>query len=219
VRDIYVKIHKLAVQFQENLRQYLEQNPDQYQRMESVDRSSFEHYTESQGYDFSQDAEDIADDFQQPGALGVGITDDDGSILGYVYGYNMTMDEMPPADAGISNDDLTEQFGVRLYINVSENFAENLATMIRSGKIFYISNLALPSHKIQLYKMIKKLIKKLRASGYEYVTFDALSDSLRLFMGKDLTPKASRLALFGVKLIAAIPDEDNWEHTQVLFQI
>jgi len=38
-------------------------------------------------------------------------------------------------------------------------------------------------------------------------------------MGKDLTPKASRLALFGVKLIAAIPDEDNREHTQVLFRI
>lgn len=218
IMNIYDNIYKLAIVFQENLQNYLKQNPSQYKTMERIDESSFSKYFDETGFDFSQTAEDIEDDFSQPGASGVGITDDDGNVLGYVYGYNMTKDELP-IESKITNEELINDYGIKFYTNIPPNFAKQFKKLIKERKIFYISNLALPEHKIKLFKMLKELLKKLKESGYEYVSFDALSDSMKLFMGEDKQPNQSRLNMFNVKLIAIIPDEGEWQHAQVLVKI
>lgn len=212
------RLFKLAIIFQENLSDYLKQNPNQYHRMNDIEQESFKKYRETANFDFAQDPEDIEDDFQQPGAKGVGITDDNGNIIGYVYGYNMTDDEFE-VDPDISNKELQSEYGVKFYSNVPDNFAKKMYSLIQSGKIFYIANLALPSHKIKLMNMLKKMLQQLRSSGYEYVAFDALSDSMKLFMGGGFIPNAARMALFGVSIVAGIPNDGNWEHAQVLIKI
>lgn len=212
------RLFKIAVKFQENLGDYLRQNPDQYHRMSDIEQQSFEKYKEEADYDFAQDPDDIEDDFNQPGAKGIGITDDNGNVIGYVYGYNMTDDEFD-VDPDINKKELQSQYGVKFYTNVPDNFAEQMFYLIQSGKIFYIANLALPSHKIKLMKMLQKMLQQLRNAGYQYVAFDALSDSMKLFMGEGYVPNAARMALFGVQIVAGIPADGNWEHAQVLIKI
>jgi len=214
---MYDAIYKLAVEFQENLKEYLSQNPEQYQTMEQIEGESYEKYRDI--YDFDQDAEDIEDDFDQPGAMGVGVTDSNGVMAGYVYGYNMTTDEMPEIDLNMSNQMLAEQYGVKFYSQVPEGFARQIYQLMSQGKIFYVANLALPQYKIKLARMLKDLLTKLRQAGYQYITFDALSDTMNLFLSEGRIPKAARMAMFGVELVAMIPDEDGWEHAQAIVKI
>lgn len=214
---IYDYIYKLAVDFQENLKEYLDQNPHQYQTMQGIEEESFEKYRDI--YDFDQDAEDIEDDFTQPGAMGVGVTDSDGTMAGYVYGYNMTADEMPEIDFNLSNQELAQQYGIKFYAGAQDGFAQQIHQLVNAGKVFYVANLALPKYKVKLARMIKDLLDKLRQGGYQYVTFDALSDTMKLFLGDGRIPKAARMAMFGVELVAMIPDEGGWEHAQAILKI
>ena len=210
-------IYKLAVEFQDNLKEYLAQNPQQYQTMQGIEEGSFEKYRDI--YDFDQDAEDIEDDFDQPGAMGVGVTDTDGTMAGFVYGYNMTADEMPDIDFNMSNQQLAQQYGIKFYAQTPEGFARQIYQLMGQGKVFYVSNLALPKYKIKLARMIRDLLNKLRQAGYQYITFDALSDTMKLFLSDGAVPKAARMAMFGVELVAMIPDEGGWEHAQAILKI
>ena len=110
--------YKKAVPIQDDLKEHLENNPDQYKQMEQIDMDSFSKYEGG----FGQDAEDIMDDFQQPGAGGVGLTDEAGNIVGYVYGYNMTGDEIPNISKKTTNEELVNQYGVKLFKPVPEGF-------------------------------------------------------------------------------------------------
>jgi hypothetical protein len=222
------KLYKIAIQFEQNLGDFLRNNPDQFQRMEQIDADSFEQYTD---FDYSQSEEDLKDDFEQPGAFGTGVTDDNGNLIGYVYGYNLTHDEFD-VDKNITNDDLIEQFGVKFYMNVPPMFAKQIRNLMKQGKVFYIANFAFPTESEelsikniglnkgrQILQMLRKLRQQLKQNGYEYVAFDALSDTMQLFMGQGMVPNAARLALFGVKAVAAIPDPDEPEHAQILLKI
>jgi hypothetical protein len=208
--------HKIAIQIQDDLKSYLSNNPNQYNVIENIEEESFSKYDD---YSYGQDAEDIEDDFQQPGAAGVGITDDNGNVLGYVWGYNMTDDELPNLPKNTTNQEMKDQ-GVVFYTNLSEYFYKSFVKKVKSGKIFYIANLALPTNKTKLIKMLQEMTKKIKASGYEYVSFDALSDSLNLFMGKDMIPKQNRLDYFDMDLIAIIPDSSGgMSHAQTLMRL
>lgn len=164
---------------------------------------------------YGQSAYDLKDDFKQPGNKGVGIVGDNGEILGYLYGYNMTDDELPDIE-NMSNDELQEEFGLRFFASVPENFGESLTKDMKSKKIFYIANLVLPTNKIKLAKMIKELITQIKSSGYKYVGFDALSDSAKLFMKGD-APMGNRISSFGLELVAIIPLEPG--HMQALMRV
>ena len=210
------KLLKLAISFQENLTDYLRNNPEEYARMGLIEQESFSKYDDP---DFIQDPGDIEDDLNQPGATGVGVVNNN-QISGYVYGYDMTDDEIEDLeiDDNISNKELEEQFGAKFYTTVPEHFFKQLKQLVNSKKVFYIANIALPQYKITLPKLLQKLLTQLRDRKYEYVSFDALSDSARLFMN-GMVPKNRILSLFGVKLIVTIPLDDSNQHIQTLLKI
>lgn len=211
-----IKLLKLAISFQENLADYLRNNPEQYARMGLIEQESFSKYNDP---DFVQDPEDIEDDLNQPGATGVGVVNNN-QLSGYVYGYDMTDDEIEDLgiNENITNKELEEQFGAKFYAPVPEYFFKQLSGLIRDKKIFYIANIALPEYKITLPRLLYKLLTQLRNRKYEYVSFDALSDSAKLFMN-GMVPKNKILGLFGVKLIATIPIDDSNQHIQTLLKI
>jgi len=221
---VYDRILKLAITFQdvvkkftgperkrgrvqivENLKKFLKSNPSAYKDMYDIEQSSFEKYD----FDYTQTLSDMKDDFVQPGANGVGLVSADGKLLGYIYGYNMTDDELPDVDPEATNEELKEEYGVELHADVPENFLKELIKLSRNKKVFYIANLALPTQKLMLMRMISTLLKKLKAGGYEYITFDALADSVKLFMGQGGVPDMARMAAFGVKIVATLPQDDQ----------
>lgn len=210
------KLLKLAISFQENLGDYLKNNPTEYGRMGLIEQESFSKYNDPS---FVQDPDDIEDDFNQPGATGVGVVNNN-QLSGYVYGYDMTDDEIEDLeiDENITNKELEEQFGAKFYAPVPEYFFKQLSGLVNNKKIFYIANIALPEYKITLPKLLHKLLTQLRDRKYEYVSFDALSDSARLFMN-GMVPKNRILSLFGVKLIVTIPTDDSNQHIQTLIKI
>jgi hypothetical protein len=207
-------LSKIAAKIENNLKEYLKNNPKEYLSMEEIDSKSFEKYDD---YDYAQGAEDIKDDFLQVGSNGVGLLDDNGKILGYIYGYKMTPDEFPMyLDENTKNEELS-QLDFKFIKQVPEFFYKDMVSNVKSGNVFYISNLALPTNKTRLPEMLNALVNNLKTQGYKYIGMDALSDSMRLFMDKEFNPKIKRIENFGVDLIGISTEDEN--HIKAIFEI
>lgn len=203
-----------------DLDQFMKQNPSNFNVMEELDREAFDKYRDSIG-DFAQNKYDLMNDFEQEGILGVGIEGDSGKLEGHIYGYTMTEDEFPDFDPDeTTTDDLINDYGVKLYTTVPENFPKILYTNMINNKIFYTSNLVLTKHRTKIVDVLNQFLNKVKSAGYKYIAFDALSDTFKLFMNSDFSPKTDRLNKFKIKLIALIPDEDSgMSHAQALVEI
>jgi len=198
----YKRILKEAIQFETNVHSLLD-SPEEFDRIEE---ESFSKYP----YGYMDDSEGLADSLQQSGADGVALKSDDGELFGYLYGYTMTDDEIPfSEDEELTNEQLEDDYNAKFFAAIPNNFYKKFIEKLQSNKIFYVSNLALPKEKSRLKPMIEIMLEKIRKANYEYVSFDALNDSARLFLDNNLEPRQSRLKAFGVELIAVIPSEDG----------
>ena len=220
-QEISTKIdipHKLAVELKKIPSRMLGK---QYKQMESLEEEEFAKYKEQYGYDYAQKAHDLMDDMKQKGANGVGVFDAEKKIQGWVYGYNMTDDEweLEEMPENITMSELVERYGAKRFADVPENFPSILHQKLKQGKVFYVSNLLLkPQYKTSIANMLDTFLSNLRKKGYEYVTFDALSDTFKLFMNPDMTPKQKRFDRFNVQLLGIIPDPDG-ERVQALAKL
>tara|TARA_B100000131_G_scaffold322521_1_gene376742 strand:- start:8303 stop:11149 length:2847 start_codon:yes stop_codon:yes gene_type:complete len=151
---------------------------------------------------YAQDSEDILDDFQQPGAAGVIFSDDDDSkVKGYLYGYQLVFeDEMGgrniyPEELECFEDDCS---------NDPESFSEAMSSLAQKGQIFYVSNFLIDKgYRLRIVDLIEAFTDEVKSNGYEYIAFDALSDTYNLIM-KDGMPHNRREERFGIKVLAKI---------------
>ena len=202
-----------------DLGEFMKTNPNNFDQMAKLDQESFAKYRDTIG-DYAQNKYDLMDDFDQDGLIGVGVEGDTG-LEGHVYGYTMSTDNLPDFDPDeTTTQDMIDEFGARFYSIVPENFPKILYSNIEGGKVFYVSNFVLERHRTKIIDVLKTFLTRIKSSGYKYITFDALSDSFKLFMNPDLSPKTERLSKFGLKLIALIPDEDSgMSHAQALIEL
>ena len=149
-----------------------------------------------------QDAEDILDDMKQPGAAGVVyIENESNKVRGYLYGYQLVYeDEL--ADSGRDLEDLT-CFTKDCYNDISA-FAEDMIEKAKDGEIFYVSNFLIDKgHRLKVVDIINEFLEEVRSAGYQYISFDALSDTYRLLMKGD-KPNSSREQKFGIIVLGKI---------------
>lgn len=176
-------------------------NNQQFDQIHNIERKNFEEY-------YAQDPEDIEDDTEQEGFIGFGI-EDKGELQGYVYGYEF-----------ITEDNIYDfNFNEMICYNnecKNEDFIENITELSDEGKILYVSNLAVNTdYRQSLNKILYEFIQKVKVSKYEYLAFEALSDSYNL-MFKGNKVNKERLNRFGVELICVI---DSGEQKCVLMKI
>ena len=181
--------YKIAV----TLRNPVDMPSHKYNEMADVDRRNFD-------IDHRQPNYDLEDDTEQPGFIGTALEDE--SIKGYLYGFefivednmgDFDMDNIECYDDECTGDD---------YINHIKSKAED-------HKILYVSNLAIDQeYRGNLLKVVSDFLKKVRSSNYEYMAFEALSDSYRL-MFKGEVPRQELMKRFGLKIIGKIPTGDS----------
>lgn len=171
-------------------------------QMEDLENKYF-----SQGY--AQDYEDILDDMQQPGASGVIYTGDDKEVRGYLYGFEMDLEDQ----TGISYDDgdydlreLSESLTcyTEECVNDSEYFLRKIISLANEGEIFYVSNFLVDKpHRRIVSDLIDMLIKEVKDRGYKYMSFNALSATHRLLMSEG-SPSKRREERYGIKILCQL---------------
>ena len=175
------------------LRDLVNMPSNKYNEMSDVDKRNFQEI-------YQQPAYDIEDDTEQPGFVGSAIEDE--TIKGYLYGYEFIVeDNMEDFDIDniVCYDEECKKDG---YINYIKEKANN-------KKILYVSNLAIDQeYRGNLLMLVSDFLKKVRSGGFEYMAFEALSDSYRL-MFKNNTPREELMKRFGLKIIGRIPTGDS----------
>ncbi len=158
---------------------------------------------------YEQDPEDIRDDVIQPGSAGFALVDD-GKILGYLYGYDFiygdNWDEFDP-----------EENNVKWFSGFDESNLREIKSSAKRNKIFYVINLAISEgYKSKFLEMALALKKVLKEKGYEYIFFNALSDSYRLLVGDTGEFRSHVLSRFGIQPVLKV-DEEGVKH--LLFKV
>jgi len=168
---------------------------DRAKEMEALEQTYFSSF-------YAQDSDDILDDMQQPGSAGVVYVDDDSEkVGGYLYGYQLVFED----EFGGANIDIEdfECFDEDCYDDIA-SFAQDIVNKAKDGEIFYVSNFLLAkAHRMRINDLIFGFLEEVRASRYEYIAFDALSDTYNLIMKND-SPNSSRELKFGIKVIGKI---------------
>jgi hypothetical protein len=146
----------------------------------------------------SQDFDDIEDDTNQRGFTGYGIFDD-ASIKGYIYGYAISGDEYSDLEyIDFQNVDFYNQ-ALKNKLLSNENYMETFKKIFTPSNTLYVSNLIVDTpYRRHTFKLISDFIKDLKSNGYKYIAFDALSDTVNLFMDKAGNVKTDRLAKAGL---------------------
>lgn len=195
--NVKSKIYKIAVSYLENLPTQL--NQSFYDDMEQVEEAAFSKYND----EFGQDIDDIKDDINQPGFIGVGI-EDKGKLQGYLYGYRFIYED----NWEDYIDEMPLSFKVKNYFTINK-----LRKAAKNGKVLYIVNLAInDNYRILLDRLFKKFIEKVKLTDYKYIVADLLSDSARLLSdGHSNEIKEDRITRYGLKLISFgdVQDEDT----------
>ncbi|MHA2060726.1 MAG: hypothetical protein ACW963_00330 [Candidatus Sifarchaeia archaeon] len=161
------------------------------------------HEIEKEHFDseYVQPTSDIKDDAEQPGFMGVGVEDND-DLQGYLYGYEfITEDNL--VDFDFSN--------MKCYSEEckSPHFLEEITKKSDEGKILYVANLAVSNYyRRSLNKILSDFLDQVRGSKYEYLAFEALSDSYKLLFKGDQVNQ-ERLTRFGVELISVVSCGDQ----------
>ncbi|MFA5759682.1 MAG: hypothetical protein WC942_10055, partial [Clostridia bacterium] len=139
------------------------------------------------GEGWSSEKEDVYDDLQQQNPVALTIKDTDGPILGYIYGYQASINDIADAEEELDYD---------IDLSTIKQIAQN-------GKLFYISNMAIPNKgKVQIFKLLSQFKHIVKNKGYEFFITEALSDSARLIFNEDGGIKNSRLHMLGIDIIS-----------------
>jgi hypothetical protein len=68
-------------------------------------------------------------------------------------------------------------------------------------------------------ELFSKLFADVKKAGYKFLVFDALTDTSKLFMNTDGTPKQDRLDKGNLKLIATAAEPDSPYHIMTILQM
>jgi hypothetical protein len=172
------------------------------EQMEALEEKYF-----SQGY--AQDHEDILDDMRQPGASGVVYTGDDEEVRGYLYGFELDAEDQFGVPDDYDEEDIQALLeSMECYsedcLSDSYTFLKQIAELAIDKKIFYVSNFLVDKpHRIIVPRLINMLTEEVRARGYKYMAFNALSATHRLII-KDGKPIKEREEKFGIKALCKI---------------
>jgi len=222
-QDLYLQDSKEVVKVAKNwyqmakyavslidLPEAVRRNREHSRRMEELDRINFEHYED----DHADPEAYLYNDMIQPGSTGTGLMDND-ELQGYLYGYDFietdNLEDFDPYEIEFMNPAYAENF---------EEFLEEFFKKIQQGKVMYVSNLAVQKqYRRNLSLMINDFLKQLREKGYEFLAAEMLSDSYRLLMNPDGSPRSNRLDKYGLDFIGQIMEEDEDPKYAVLFKI
>jgi hypothetical protein len=158
---------------------------------------------------YAQDYEDILDDMQQPGVSGIVYTDDDNAVRGYLYGFQMSLEDQAGISSDYDEEDIEEALdSFTCYSDVCSQdpreFLENMLNIADSGEIFYATNFLVDKpHRHMVPELIQMLTKEVSDKGYKYMSFNALSATHRLLMS-DGAPSKEREEKFGIKVLCEI---------------
>jgi hypothetical protein len=146
----------------------------------------------------SQDFDDIESDAASAGFTGYGIFDDD-KVKGYIYGYSISEDEYEDLKyIDFSKVDFYND-ALKTKLLANDDYSETFKRIFTPRNTLYVSNLVVDStHRRHTYKLINEMLNELRQNGYKYIAFDALSDTVNLFMDKSGNIKADRLKKSGL---------------------
>jgi hypothetical protein len=144
------------------------------------------------------------------GFIGEGIFDDSNQLVGYGYGYRMDVNSEYNMLEYVDTSEITF-FDDKFEQSVINNGIENICT---PKNTFYVSNLVVDKpYRLHVKPLLNTLLNRISNRGYKYITFNGLSDTIRLF---DSARKASRLSGNNLTKLAEI---DTGESKFVLFYI
>jgi hypothetical protein len=153
------------------------------------------------------ETDSLIEDSEYPGFYGVGIFDPENTIVGYVFGYDLEINEVEITDNGIKY--LDPEFKAQIE-NSGKNAVEYMIDLVENNKTFYTSNMVVrKANRYDVFKMIKEFISGLRAKGYAFMVFDALKDTQHLFLMDNGQIKSPRLEAHGLKCLATCRDSLN----------
>jgi hypothetical protein len=158
---------------------------------------------------YAQGHEDILDDMQQPGVSGVVYTDDDNAVRGYLYGFQMSLEDQVGIYRDYDDEDFEEALeSFTCHSGVcSEDpsgFLKNMLDIADNGEIFYATNFLVDKpHRHMVTELIQMLIKEVSNKGYKYISFNALSATHRLLMS-DGVPSGEQEEKFGIKVLCEL---------------
>jgi len=160
--------------------------------------------------DYAADASSVIRDSTMSGFIGEGIFDDSNQLVGYGYGYRMDVNSEYNMLEYVDTSEITF-FDDKFEQSVINNGIENICT---PKNTFYISNLVVDKpYRLHVKPLLNTLLNRISNRGYKYITFNGLSDTMRLF---DSARKASRLSGNNLTKLAEI---DTGESKFVLFYI
>ena len=158
---------------------------------------------------YAQDHEDILDDMRQPGVSGIVYTDDDNAVRGYLYGFQMSLEDQVGVHSDYDEEDLEDALdSFTCHSDVCSDdpkeFLRNMLEIADNGQIFYATNFLVDKpHRHMVPELIQMLIKEVSDKGYKYMAFNALSATHRLLMS-DGAPSKEREEKFGIKVLCEL---------------
>jgi len=158
---------------------------------------------------YAQDYEDILDDMQQPGVSGVVYTDDDDAVRGYLYGYQMSLEDEAGIDSDYDEEGLKEALGgFTCHSDVCsedpKEFLRDMLNIANNGEVFYATNFLVDKpYRHMVPELIQMLIKEVSNKGYKYMSFNALSATHRMLMSGGV-PSKEREEKFGIKVLCEL---------------
>jgi hypothetical protein len=165
--------------------------------MVDVENNNFSSY-------YASDVEGLRDDFKLNGFMGLGLFDDNSNkIVGYIYGYRMG------ADGEYDDIDHINLSDINFYNNSFKNKVQSIPIkkVIPPKNTFYISNFAVNSqNRIGVGKLLVQFLNNIKSSGYQFICFDGLEDTINMFTGDR---RELRLQSQGIEKLADIENENS----------
>lgn len=157
---------------------------------------------------FASGSDALFDDFNLRGFIGLGLFDEhDNRLKGYIYGYRMG------EDGEYYKIDYLDLSSVKFHDPNFKNLIGKvgLKNVITPEKTLYVSNFAvLQGYRARhgVVELLPKFINLARQNGYEYIVFDGLPDTAKLFLRPQQSNtsgevKTGRLASAGLSLLAS----------------
>jgi hypothetical protein len=159
---------------------------------------------------YAQDYLDILDDMQQPGVSGIVYTDDeDSSVRGYLYGFELSLEDQLGVEGEYDEESLEELLGgLTCYHEECSSdprlFLEQILSLAGNGEIFYATNFLVDKkYRRVVPELIHMLVDEVKKKGYKYIAFNALSATHRLVMSSG-EPSRERENKFGIKILCEL---------------
>jgi hypothetical protein len=158
---------------------------------------------------YAQDYEDILDDMKQPGVSGIVYTDDDNAVRGYLYGFQLSLEDQIGIYSDYDEEDVEDALDdftchSEVCSEAPREFLKNMLDLADNGQIFYATNFLVDKpHRHMVTELIQMLIKEVSDKGYKHMAFNALSATHRLLMS-DGIPSKEREEKFGIKVLCEL---------------